>query len=60
MEAGYSRIPLKKTFLRIEGLYAKIFHFSVGVCSVILLSVAFVIDSSWLVRMQVDEKVCVI
>lgn len=59
MEAGYSRIPLKKTFLRMVGLYTVLFQFSVGVCNVILLSVAFLIDSSWLVRREVDEKVCV-
>lgn len=41
------------------GLYSILFQFSVGICDVILLSVAFLIDNSWLARMQVDEKVCV-
>lgn len=40
------------------GLYTVLSQFSLGVCDVILPSVAFLIDNSWLVKMQVYEKVC--
>lgn len=34
-------------------------QFSLGVCDLILPGAAFLIDNSWLVKMQVYERVCV-
>lgn len=44
--------------MSIVGLYTILFQFFFGVCDVVLLGVAFLIDNSWLDKMQVDEKVC--
>lgn len=50
MEASQSRAPLPKQLPEYAGLYAVLFQLSVGLCDVILLEVAFLVDNSWLVR----------
>lgn len=54
-----ARLHLKNLFQSTVGLYTILSQISLGIRDVILPDVAFLIDNSWLVKMQVCEKVCV-